>query len=208
MRIGIDFDNTIVCYDELFWQVARERGLIPQDIPRTKDAVRDALRQSGREADWTEMQGLVYGTRMQEAREFPGVADFFRMAASRGWSLCIISHKTRLPYAGPPHDLHAAAGKWLRSHGFVGTAPGCVSDDAVFFALDKRQKLNGIGAQGCRAFIDDLPELLADPSFPARVERVLFDPHDRHVSWSAGQRFSDWAGATAVLDRLEPPHEH
>jgi len=29
--IGVDFDNTIVCYDALFHRVARERGLAPAE---------------------------------------------------------------------------------------------------------------------------------------------------------------------------------
>ena len=38
MTIGIDFDNTIVCYDELFGQLAREQDLVPDHIPSTKTA--------------------------------------------------------------------------------------------------------------------------------------------------------------------------
>ena len=36
MLIGVDFDNTIVCYDGLFHRVAVEQGLIPQKFPRVK----------------------------------------------------------------------------------------------------------------------------------------------------------------------------
>ena len=31
-RIGIDFDNTIVCYDEVFVRTAKAEGLIPHDL--------------------------------------------------------------------------------------------------------------------------------------------------------------------------------
>ena len=37
MRIGVDFDNTIVCYDTLFHRLAVEEGLIPPDIPPRKE---------------------------------------------------------------------------------------------------------------------------------------------------------------------------
>ena len=67
MRIGIDFDNTIVCYDEIFHRLAVERGLIGPDAPRGKSMVRDALRRSGREAEWTRLQGEAYGPRIGEA---------------------------------------------------------------------------------------------------------------------------------------------
>ena len=38
MRIGIDFDNTIACYDGVFHQAALERGLIPPILPTTRTA--------------------------------------------------------------------------------------------------------------------------------------------------------------------------
>ena len=68
MRIGIDFDNTIVSYDALFHKVAREQGVVPPNTPANKLAVRDYLRQIGKEDLWTEMQGYVYGERMDEVR--------------------------------------------------------------------------------------------------------------------------------------------
>ncbi len=43
MRIGIDFDNTIACYDGVFHKAAIERGLIPDDLDSSKNAVRDYL---------------------------------------------------------------------------------------------------------------------------------------------------------------------
>ena len=49
LRVGIDFDNTIVCYDEIFHRVALERELIPRDTPKNKESVRDYLRQVGKE---------------------------------------------------------------------------------------------------------------------------------------------------------------
>ena len=55
MRIGVDFDNTIVCYDEVFHRVALERKLISPSLRVNKGAVRDHLRTIGREDAWTEM---------------------------------------------------------------------------------------------------------------------------------------------------------
>ncbi|MBI2360879.1 MAG: hypothetical protein HYV04_18575 [Deltaproteobacteria bacterium] len=83
MRIGIDFDNTIVCYDQMFHRIALERGLIPASLPATKGHVRDMLRRMGREEEWTEMQGQVYGKRLHEAEPFPGVLEFFTLCRER-----------------------------------------------------------------------------------------------------------------------------
>ena len=47
MLVGVDFDNTIVSYDALFWNVALEKKLIPESVPPVKNAVRDHLRAAG-----------------------------------------------------------------------------------------------------------------------------------------------------------------
>src|SRR5881392_3621645 len=73
MLVGLDFDNTIVCYDRLFHRLATERGLLPHGVAENKGAVRDYLRSIGREDDWTEMQGVGYGPRISDAEPFPGV---------------------------------------------------------------------------------------------------------------------------------------
>ena len=74
MRVGFDFDNTIVCYDDSFHAAAVERGLIPADVPADKKSVRDYCVAAGREDDWTELQGHVYGTWMDRVALYPGVA--------------------------------------------------------------------------------------------------------------------------------------
>jgi hypothetical protein len=176
MRIGIDFDNTIVCYDELFHRVALERGLIPASLPVNKGCVRDYLRETGREDVWTAMQGDVYGARMLEATAFPGACEFFTRAARENLDICIVSHKTRHPYLGPKYDLHQAATAWLERQGFFDANQIGLDRGRVFFELTKQGKLERIAATGCTHFVDDLPELLAEPAFPRGVARVLFDP--------------------------------
>ena len=61
MRIGIDFDNTIACYDGVFHAAALERGLIPPHLGRDKNSVRDHLNGVGRNDDFTELQGYEIG---------------------------------------------------------------------------------------------------------------------------------------------------
>lgn len=168
MRIGLDLDNTIVRYDELFARLAVEQGLLASNEAADKTAVRDRLRAAGREEAWTLLQGIAYGPRMQEARPFDGVLAFLDQARRDGLSLCIISHRSRRPYAGPAHDLHAAARNWLARYGL----------DWIETHLEtsREAKFARIAAAGCDVFVDDLPEFLCDARFPPRVQRVLFDP--------------------------------
>ena len=179
MRVGLDFDNTIVSYDALFHKVAREGGWIPADLPASKLLVRDRLREIGKEDVWTEMQGTVYGSRMGEAALFPGVLDFMRWARAVGVELAIVSHKTRNPFIGPKHDLHAASRGWIAQ--WLRDADGTLVDEGnVYFELTKEEKCARLGAIGCDCFVDDLPELLTSPVFPKHVEPLLFDPDGHH----------------------------
>ena len=199
MLIGADFDNTIVCYDQVFHQVALEQGLIPSEVPVSKGEVRDYLRQCGREDNWTELQGYVYGVRMQDATPFPGVLECLARFVKHGITVCIISHKTRYPYMGPRYDLHQAAQQWLEQQGFFDAARIGLSPDRVFFELTKQEKLERIAKVGCTHFIDDLPEFLVEPGFPAGVERILFDPNGNHPTGHRFQRITSWMGIEEII---------
>ena len=203
MHLGIDFDNTIVRYDGVFHQVAVEQGLIPPEIPVSKGEVRDYLRQCGREDDWTQLQGYVYGARMKDATPFPGVLDCFARFVKRGIIVCIISHKTRYPYMGPKYDLHQAAQQWLEQQGFFDQAQIGLSSDQVFFELTKQEKLDRIAKVGCTHFIDDLPEFLAEPGFPDGVERILFDPNKNHPTGHHFHRITSWMEIEKIILRDE-----
>jgi hypothetical protein len=176
--IGVDFDNTIVCYDGIFHRAAVERGLIPPDAPADKTQIRGRLRARGREHDWTELQGYVYGALMAEAPAFQGVEEFFIRCRERGVKTHIISHRTARPYAGPEYDLHAAARDWLCNRGFHDPNRINLDPNHVFFETTKQLKLERIAAAGCTHFIDDLPEFLSGPGFPPGVVRILFDPRN------------------------------
>ena len=176
MVIGIDFDNTIVRYDDVFHRVALERGLIPADLPETKSHVRDYLRRRDEDQAWTELQGYVYGARMDEAAAFPGAIEFLARCTREGVAVHIISHKTRYPFAGPQYDLYQAASEWLERRGVFSAGQVNLPRDRVHFGMTKEDKLRRIREVGCTHFIDDLPEFLGERSFPAGVERILFDP--------------------------------
>ena len=206
MLIGIDFDNTIVSYDTLFHKVAREQGAVPDTTPQNKVAVRDHLRTIGKEDVWTEMQGYVYGARMDEAEAYSGVIDFFHWARASGVSLCIVSHKTLHPFIGPKYDLHQAARGWIETH-LVDEQGPLIAPERVFFELTKEAKWHRIGVTGCTSFIDDLPEILLAGAFPGQVQRILFDPESHHPSNGGLMRFGDWRGIRQHFERqCSPPN--
>lgn len=199
MLIGIDFDNTLVCYDEVFRALAVCRGLAPADVTATKQGVRDHLRRSGQEDAWTALQGYVYGVAIHDAPPFPGALEFFTRCKEAGVQICVISHKTRYPVAGPRYDLHQGAQVWLERHGFYEFGRTGLRGEHVFFEPTRQRKLRRIAERTCSHFIDDMPECLLDVEFPAHVARILLDPgrchHPRERLWMA----ASWAAIGELL---------
>jgi len=197
MRIGIDFDNTIVSYDALFHRLALEKDLIPQTLPARKLAVRDYLRAANKEESWTLMQGEVYGSRMSEAIAYPGFFNFAKKAQASGHQLFIISHKTIHPFAGPKYDLHQAAKDWINKFMTINEVALNENTDA-FFETTKEDKISRIFKLNCDVFIDDLPEILAMLGFPKKTQKILFDfdrihltNHSQFTAANSWQRIQD-----------------
>ncbi len=173
MKIGIDFDNTIICYDNVFNIVGLEKGLIPNDLPWGKNNVRNYLRAGGNEEEWIKLQGYVYGKRLMNAHPFEGVKDFFSYCKKTSIDCCIVSHKTLHPYRGYHYNLHKSAYQWLKQERF-----NC----DIFFELTKEEKIHRISTLGCTHFIDDLPEFLSLPGFSENIVKILFDPLHQYTT--------------------------
>jgi hypothetical protein len=176
MRIGIDFDNTIISYDEVFFTSARDGGLIDADFRGAKQAIRDTVRLLP-EGDlaWQKLQGQVYGTGVGRGQMISGVDSFLRRCRLEGCPVLIISHKTEFGHYDPKRvNLRHAALDWMKSQGFFDEARYGIPMESVFFEGTRAEKLARIGTLGCTHFIDDLEEVLSDPGFPRGVERILF----------------------------------
>ena len=199
MLIGLDFDNTIVSYDGLFHQVALEKLLIPASLPKSKLAVRDYLRGVNKEDAWTEMQGYVYGARMDDATAYAGAIEFMSLAAQGGISLAIVSHKTRHPFLGPKYDLHEAARSWVTNKL---VARKLMDPDQVYFELTKDDKIRRVAEIGCDYFIDDLPEILLAPAFPQRTQGILFDPEHGHEQANVGTKLASWRDIAVFFEAI------
>jgi hypothetical protein len=174
MRIGIDFDNTLIDYDRVFLGAARDLGLVPHDFVGAKRAVRDRIRLlPDGELAWQRLQGRVYGAGIGGAVPFDGAVEFLRRCARAGAETFIVSHKTRFGHHDPARvDLREAARGWMAAQGFFRAGDGLPSDH-VYFEDDRGRKIARIVALGCTHFIDDLEEVFADPRFPAGVRRIL-----------------------------------
>src|SRR4051812_39907432 len=120
MKIGIDLDNTLICYDQAFQRVGREEGLLPPSFDGDKAAVKRALLKERPDGLlWETLQGLVYGRRIDAAVLFDGVSRFLETCRARGDSVAIVSHKTALAHHDALRtDLRAAAMGWMERNRF------------------------------------------------------------------------------------------
>ena len=173
-RLGLDFDNTLIRYDELFHKLAVEKKLIADSVPPKKKLIRDNLRQKGIEVEWTKLQGEVYGKRIHEAVAWEGMLEALSKLQRKGNELFLVSHKTQVPYLGPSYDLHAAARSWLIKQGFFSKCGLNWEPDHVFFELTMEEKIERIRKLECTHYVDDLPEILE--ILPNSVKKIFFCP--------------------------------
>ena len=195
MRIGLDLDNTLICYDALFYRVARESGLIPESVAVSKGAVKSSvLSLHGNEA-WTKLQAEVYGPRLFGATAYPGALKFVLKRKAAGHVFCILSHKTQFDASGGGYDLRKAALHWLEANRWI----GAIDREDVEFHDTRGNKVQAIARRKCDVFVDDLPEVFAEPGFPKATRRVLFDPDGTQESAPGGFLARSWEEVETLL---------
>ena len=198
MKIGVDFDNTIVSYDKVFHKVALEQSLIKSNLNISKIAVRDYLREQGQNNIWTELQGYVYGERMLDADIFSGFINFLTFARKNSIEVSIISHKTIYPYLGNRYNLHDSAREFI-SKLLTNQNKNLVNKKNIFFELTQEKKAIRITQQSCDYFIDDLPEIFALHDFPKKTKKILFDQDKKNKNFDDGEICSSWENIQEVI---------
>ena len=207
MRIGLDFDNTIVCYDEAIARLSEEMLDLPKELPRTKVSLRDFLHAAGREQEWTAFQGKLYGPGMIYAKPFEGVDDTLVKLVAREHEICIISHRSKVPYAGPEYDLHKAAYEWisrnLLQREILGSHIKEIDINTIaHFEETRARKIEMIRVLNCDIFVDDLIEVLLDREFPPETKRILFRPDGPVPDLLEASAIRNWKELALFADRF------
>ena len=192
IRLGLDFDNTIINYESLFHKVAVERGLIPQKFPPHKKIIRDFLIEKEIEEEFTLIQAEVYGKRILEAKPTKNFIQSIQNINKRVefLDIFIVSHKTKNPYKGPKYDLHHAALSWLENNQFFSKSYLNFSEENVFFEISKNDKIKRIEKLNCNYFVDDLPNILE--MINPNCKRILYDPYQDFKNENQFLHLKDW----------------
>lgn len=189
--VGLDFDNTLIDYDALFYRTALEQNLIPKINNQTKSGVRNYLLNIGSEDKFTKLQGEVYGTKIKFAESSNGVFEFLKSLKKKGYIFYIVSHKTKYPIIGPKHDLHQAALSWLEKNNFIVEHGLNIKKENIFFEPTKEKKVERIHSIKCDYFIDDLKEILN--MINNKTIKILYDKNLENTSNSDFYKFNNWS---------------
>ncbi len=200
MLIGIDFDNTIAGYDDVFAIAGLAEGVLPIGFKGSKREIRDYIRTlKNGERLWMALQGRVYGAHMARAALIEGVGAFLRRCRERELSVCIVSHKTRHGHFDPEKiNLRDAALSWMEAQYFFDQNGFALRRDAVYFTETRAEKVNCIRALGCTHFIDDLKEVFFEKAFPIDVKAYLLSD-ETPPPLGRFEVFTAWNGITDAL---------
>jgi len=197
MIIGIDFDNTIIKYDNLFYEIALEKKLIPKNLQKKKNEVRKFFINNNIEDQWTILQGEVYGGKIYRAKPFKGFIESIKYLNELSIPFFIISHKTKFPYLGKKVDLHDSALSWMTSNKFFDSDGLNMSISQVYFEPTKERKVEKIIDKGCTHFIDDLPEILDIIS--DKVEKIYLSPNNSSINYNIWIIMNSWEELPLIL---------
>jgi hypothetical protein len=173
MRIGIDFDNTIVNYNKIFVEAAKNKKFITSSWFGNKEQLKKEL--STKKNKWQIIQGLVYGPLMMNATCFPGLKKFLIKASFSNYKLYIISHKTIYGHFDETKtNLRLQALSWLQKNNFFDLNEISLKKENVFFCNDREAKINKINELSLDFMIDDLSEIF-DNVIPKKTKKILFN---------------------------------
>jgi hypothetical protein len=175
LAIGIDFDNTIINYDSVFFQLALEHKYIPPDSKQlSKQKIRKIIldENDGLDLKWQHLQSLAYGSEIFRASPFEGLKKFVENGIERGHVYYIVSHKSSHSHYDPSVDLRSYAREWMEQQGFF--SEGLFKKENVFFCQTLDDKVEKISALKLDMFVDDLEKVFDHTCFPETTVPFLF----------------------------------
>ena len=209
MRIGIDFDNTIIDYSDIFTKQAFSLGWIKTNSKKTKQQVCDLIRAlPDGEMKWKKLQGLAYGKFINEAKPFEGVIKFIKRCRQEEIEVFVVSHKTEYPeILEEKINLRESAFRWLNSAGFFNLEELCLDQNKIFFEHPRERKIHKIVELQCTHFIDDLEDVFKEPQFPRDIMKILFSPDGRNASQESWNVCRHWNEIEELVFRHECSHK-
>lgn len=164
MKIGIDFDNTIVNHDKSFNKAyldLKHKIEITNSVKDKKSLLKKYLTNK----EWIDVQEKVYAKYINEYSKLNnGFKLFLNRCKVLGCEIEIVSHKTKLSL-NKKLNLIKPANAFLKSRFEV---------DKIFFFESLQEKLNHINNSNYDYFIDDLEAVIEEINLPIK-NKILFN---------------------------------
>ena len=196
MLIGIDFDNTIACYDKVFRKVAKNQKIVNKNwIGNKTDLKKLILKSKGGKELWMKIQGMVYGQYMKNAEIMDGFENFLTISKHLNIDICIISHKTKYGHFDKKKiDLRKEALKWIKKNKILDA-------NKVYFADTREEKISLINDLNCDIFIDDLIEVLDHDNLDKNIRKI-------HLSSSNSSKIKNFPNWHEIKKNIFKNDEH
>ncbi len=180
MRIGIDFDNTTVSYEQVFYEIAKRENIDTSSysiLGSYKTQVKMALAEKvDGDNEWQRIQGYVYGLGMSSAHIMFGFFNFLLNCKLNNWDVYIVSHKSEYGHFDKSRtNLRYAALDWMKNNNFFYDSEPLISIDNIFFLDTQDCKINKIKDLKLDLFIDDLLEVFQNQLFPKEIKKFLLN---------------------------------
>ena len=173
-KIGIDLDNTIICYDTAFRLAAQKFGLIGNDTTLSKESLCNQIRRKENgEKQWQKLQGYVYGKGIENAQIYPGVHRFLWRCHQLGINVEIVSHKTKYGHFDKSKTLLRECANTFLGNNFIGISFSVIHK--ITYTDNREDKLDYIRNNHFDLFIDDLVEV-AESISTTDCQSILFSP--------------------------------
>jgi hypothetical protein len=157
IKVGFDFDNTIINYDNLFHKISLNKKLINKEVGKTKKEVKDFLIKNYSIGVWKNIQSEVYGKYIHLAKPNKKIIQLIKYLNNNNIEIYIISHKTKFPYVGKKINLHKISLKWINRN----VLKKKIKRKNIYFETTERKKISRIKDLRITHFIDDLDKILS-----------------------------------------------
>lgn len=118
---------------------------------------------------------MLYSHYLQFAKPFDGAIATILDLQEKGFTVNIVSHKTKFPYVGEKINLIEMSRKWIQ-HNLVSEAnQPLIEEKQILFTETIDDKISAIIEIKAVVFIDDLKKVLNE--LPVHIEKIWFNPN-------------------------------
>ena len=169
MRIGFDFDNTIVNYDLVFSQIADQLNLEYLDSP--KNSIKNYYEvELGQRNLWKKVQFKVYCELISKIEPSDKFIALLHWLIENKHDIFIVSHKSQnIKINNKNLNLREPAKKWLERNIPI------FNKERIFFESSAIAKIRKIKSLSLDFFVDDLVTILNLRQFPLLTKKILYN---------------------------------